>query len=207
MAAYESLPKLADGEYDVIVLGTGLKECILSGLLSVSGRKVLHMDRNDYYGGESASITPLEKLYTLFKKPGKPDAKFGSGRDWNVDLIPKLIMANGLLVKMLIITDVTRYLEFKSVEGSYVFKAGKLHKVPVTEKEALSSSLMGIFEKRRFRSFLMWAHDFDPKNPSTWQGRRCRKSLTSLAWIATLPTLRVMLLLCTRTMTTSTCPA
>ena len=43
-------------EYDVIVLGTGLKECILSGLLSVSGKKVLHMDKNDYYGGESASL-------------------------------------------------------------------------------------------------------------------------------------------------------
>ncbi len=42
--------------YDVIVLGTGLTECILSGLLSVEGKKVLHMDRNDYYGGESASL-------------------------------------------------------------------------------------------------------------------------------------------------------
>lgn len=40
----------------VIVLGTGLTECILSGLLSKDGKKVLHMDRNDYYGGESASL-------------------------------------------------------------------------------------------------------------------------------------------------------
>jgi hypothetical protein len=29
-----------DEEYEVIVLGTGLKECILSGLLSVDGLKV-----------------------------------------------------------------------------------------------------------------------------------------------------------------------
>ena len=29
-----------DQDYDAIVLGTGLKECILSGLLSVSGKKV-----------------------------------------------------------------------------------------------------------------------------------------------------------------------
>ena len=29
-----------DETYDAIVLGTGLKECILSGLLSVSGKKV-----------------------------------------------------------------------------------------------------------------------------------------------------------------------
>lgn len=28
-----------------IILGTGLTECVLSGLLSVDGAKVLHMDR------------------------------------------------------------------------------------------------------------------------------------------------------------------
>ena len=35
----------------------------------------------------------------------------------------------------------TRYLEFKSVEGSYVFKkGGKIFKVPSTESEALTTS-------------------------------------------------------------------
>lgn len=42
-----------DEEYDAIVLGTGLKECILSGMLSVSGKKVLHIDRNNHYGGHT----------------------------------------------------------------------------------------------------------------------------------------------------------
>ena len=60
-------------------------------------------------------------------------------RDWNVDLIPKFLMANGQLVKLLIHTGVTRYLEFKSVEGSYVYKGGKISKVPVDEREALAS--------------------------------------------------------------------
>lgn len=155
--------------YDVIICGTGLKECILSGLMSVAGKKVLHLDRNDYYGGASASITPLEKLFELFKKP-KPAASFGRGRDWNVDLIPKFIMANGILVKMLIHTDVTRYLDFKSVEGSFVWKKpNKIFKVPSNEKEALMTGLMGIFEKRRFKNFLTWAHDYDETKPATWK--------------------------------------
>jgi len=46
----------ADVVHQFVVLGTGLAECILSGLLSVEGKKVLHMDRNDYYGGDSASL-------------------------------------------------------------------------------------------------------------------------------------------------------
>lgn len=39
-----------------------VQECILSGIMSVNGKKVLHMDRNPYYGGESSSITPLEEV-------------------------------------------------------------------------------------------------------------------------------------------------
>ena len=146
-----------DEEYDCIVLGTGLSECILSGMLSVSGKKVLHVDRNKYYGGESASLTPLEDLFTKFGVPAPADEAYGRGRDWNVDLIPKFLMANGQLVKLLIHTGVTRYLEFKSVEGSYVMgKSGKISKVPADEIEALASDLMGLFEKRRFKNFLVF---------------------------------------------------
>lgn len=49
----------------------------------------------------------------------------GRGRDWNVDLIPKFLMANGQLVKMLLYTEVTRYLDFKVVEGSFVYKGAR----------------------------------------------------------------------------------
>lgn len=158
-----------DEDYDCIVLGTGLTECILSGMLSVSGKKVLHMDRNKYYGGESASITPLEDLFQKFGVPSAEDT-YGRGRDWNVDLVPKFIMANGQLVKLLIHTGVTRYLEFKSVEGSYVMgKSGKISKVPADEREALTSDLMGLFEKRRFKNFLVFVQDFDEKDPKTWK--------------------------------------
>ncbi len=151
------------------MLGTGLTECILSGMLSVSGKKVLHMDRNKYYGGESASLTPLDELFTKFGLP-EPGDVYGRNRDWNVDLIPKFIMANGQLVKLLIHTGVTRYLEFKSVEGSYVMgKSGKISKVPADEREALTSDLMGMFEKRRFKNFLVFVQDFDDADPKTWK--------------------------------------
>lgn len=127
------------------------------------------MDRNKYYGGESASLTPLDELFKKFSAPD-PDESYGRGRDWNVDLIPKFIMANGQLVKLLIHTGVTRYLEFKSVEGSYVMgKSGKVSKVPANETEALSSDLMGLFEKRRFKNFLVFVQDFDENDPKTWK--------------------------------------
>ena len=104
-----------DEEYDAIVLGTGLKECILSGMLSVSGKKGLHIDRNKYYGGESASITPLEDFFDKFNLPRDTISEYGRSRDWNVDLIPKFLMANGSLVKKWVeIRFVTLWHNFES---------------------------------------------------------------------------------------------
>ena len=166
-------------EYDVIVMGTGLKECILSGLLSVKGKKVLHIDRNGYYGGETASLN-ITNLWAKFKPGVEPPKEFGHNRDWNVDLVPKFIMANGVLVKMLLHTKVTRYLEWKCVDGSYVFQVSKggmfssakaaIHKVPANDSEALKSPLMGLFEKKRCRDFYIYVQDIDFKKPETWKG-------------------------------------
>ncbi|KAL1917592.1 uncharacterized protein VTP21DRAFT_3985 [Calcarisporiella thermophila] len=158
-----------DEEYDVIVLGTGLTECILSGLLSVEGKKVLHLDRNDYYGGESASLN-LTQFYRKFRDGQQQPAEFGRDRDWNIDLIPKFMMANGELVKVLVHTDVTRYLEFKQIAGSYVYRDGRISKVPATEMEAVRSPLMGLFEKRRAKKFFEFIQNWRDEDPATHNG-------------------------------------
>ena len=147
-------------------MGTGLTECIMSGLLSTQGKRVLHVDRNNYYGADTASLS-LQNLFQKFAN-AEPPATMGHSRDWNVDLVPKFIMACGKLVKILLHTKVTRYLDFKSVDGSYVFKDGKILKVPATPAEALSSALMGFFEKRKFRSFLIFLDNYEKDKPSTW---------------------------------------
>lgn len=153
-----------DDQYDCVILGTGLKECILSGVLSVEGKKVLHMDRNSYYGGETASLN-LKQIYEKFNKPAKDS--LGQAREFNIDLIPKFLTSAGTLVQILIKTDVTRYLDFKAVDGSFVIQGGKVYKVPSTTGEALSSPLMGIFEKRRCASFLEYVTSYDEKDPKT----------------------------------------
>ncbi|XP_073272957.1 guanosine nucleotide diphosphate dissociation inhibitor At5g09550-like isoform X1 [Primulina huaijiensis] len=158
-----------DEEYDVIVLGTGLKECILSGLLSVDGLKVLHMDKNDYYGGESSSIN-LTQLWKRFRGNDQPPAELGASREYNVDMIPKFMMANGILVRVLIHANVTKYLNFKAVDGSFVYNKGKIHKVPATDVEALKSPLMGLFEKRRARKFFVFVQEFEESDTKTHEG-------------------------------------
>ncbi|KAJ7654973.1 GDP dissociation inhibitor [Mycena polygramma] len=158
-----------DEEYDVIVLGTGLTECILSGLLSVEGKKVLHMDRNDYYGGDSASLN-LTQLYRKFRPGQEPPSELGRDRDYAVDLVPKFIIASGELTKILVHTDVTRYLEFKQIAGSFVYRDGRISKVPSTEMEAVKSPLMGLFEKRRAKKFFEFLQGWKDEDPATHQG-------------------------------------
>lgn len=165
-----------DEEYDCIVLGTGLKECIISGILSVEGKKVLHMDRNNYYGGESASLN-LNQLFQKFYPSQKPADSLGANRDYNVDLVPKFLMATGLMVKFLLKTGVTRYLELQAVQGSYVYKDKKIHKVPSTATEAMASGLMGIFEKRRCAEFLKYVQNYKQDEPKTWEGTDCSSVL------------------------------
>ena len=166
-------------EYDVIVCGTGLKECVLSGLLAVKGKKVLHIDRNEYYGGETASLN-LTNLWKKFKGGEQPPKQYGHNRDWNVDLIPKFIMADGKLVKMLLHTKVTKYLEWKCVDASYVcqqqaagwMSAAKMAvcKVPTNPTEALKSQLMGMMEKKRVVTLYKFINGVNEDDSSTWGG-------------------------------------
>jgi hypothetical protein len=155
-------------EYDVVILGTGLTECILSGLVSVEGKKVLHLDRNAYYGGECASLS-LSQMFEKYRPGTQPPEALGRDRDWAIDQIPRFSMASGEFVKILVYTDVTRYLEFKQIAGSYVFKEGKIAKVPASEAEAISSPLMGMFEKRRLQKFMEFIQKYRFDNPATQQ--------------------------------------
>ncbi|RRT83027.1 hypothetical protein BHE74_00008498 [Ensete ventricosum] len=133
-----------DEEYDVIVLGTGLKECILSGLLSVDGLKV--------------------RFATEFILSDQRIARF--------------MMANGTLVRVLIRTGVTKYLNFKAVDGSFVYNNGKIYKVPATDVEALKSTLMGLFEKRRARKFFIYVQDYEDDDPKSHEGLDLNKVTT-----------------------------
>lgn len=167
-----------DEEYDAVVCGTGLTECILSGLLSQEKMKVLHVDRNGYYGGESASLN-LTNLYQKFVPGENPPKEFGANRDWNVDLTPKFVMSAGKLVKVLLKTQLTKYLDWRLVDGTYVYQYQKpgffsgpklIHKVPANDAEAAISPLMSLFEKGRCRTFFQFCDRWNTNNPQTFKG-------------------------------------
>jgi Rab GDP dissociation inhibitor len=116
----------------------------------------------------------LFKKYGNYNKGEEPWKKYGRTNDWNIDLVPKLLMSSGELTNILVSTDVTRYLEFKQVAGSYVQQGSgpkaTVAKVPSDAKEALTSSLMGIFEKRRMKAFIEWVGTFSEADSTSHKG-------------------------------------
>lgn len=64
----EIMVSRSDEPYDLIIVGTGVVESLLSCFAAKNGKKVLHLDSNEYYGGNHASF----QLSTMIKafKPG-----------------------------------------------------------------------------------------------------------------------------------------
>ena len=115
-------------------------------------------------------LPSLCQLYRKFRPNETAPTKLGKDRDYNIDLIPKFIISSGELTKMLVHTEVTRYLEFKQIAGSFVYRDGKISKVPSTEMEAVKSPLMGLFEKRRAKKFFEFLQNWKDDDPATHQG-------------------------------------
>ena len=99
-------------------------------------------------------------------------------------MVPKFIMAGGQLVKLLILTGVANYMEFKPVDGSYVYRkgsaGGKIFKVPTTPKEAMKSGLLGMVEKGRMAQFTAWVDGVKLEDRATW----CSKGMTGSTKLA-----------------------
>ena len=97
-------------------------------------------------------------MYKKFNKEPSEKAKkkLGNSREYCVDLIPKFIMSCGKLSDILYITGVTNYLEFQCVDGSFVYdgKTRKTYKMPSTPEEAMSTPLLSLFQKMKYKSFL-----------------------------------------------------
>lgn len=127
----------------------------------------------------SVNLEYLFKKYQPSNAASEPWKKYGRANDWNIDLVPKLLMSNGELTNILVSTDVTRYLEFKQIAGSYVQQGNgtkaTVAKVPDGPAEALRSPLMGIFEKRRAKKFLEFVGGYKSEDPSTHGGVEVKK--------------------------------
>eukprot|EP00941_MAST-03F_sp_MAST-3F-sp1_P002598 g2598.t1 len=196
----------ARGKYDAIVLGTGIQSCLLGLCLAQAGKSVLQVDREKYYGGEGASLA-LDEFFQKFKGPDgynkaweKPVAQggrgFGRAFNWQIDLVPKFIMAQGDLVKLLVhalgADRVSKYGSYCSIGASFVYKGegtsggwfgsgpkSYLFKVPSTKTEALKTPLVGMLQKKALITFLQQCQNTDPQVARAGRDANLPRSMTA----------------------------
>lgn len=82
---------------------------------------------------------------------------------------------------MLLKTGVDQYLDWKIIDGTYVYQwdkggifskaKGVIHKVPANSSEAVTSDLMGLLEKNRCRKFFEFIQEFDANNAKTHKSK------------------------------------
>ena len=162
-----------ENNYDIIVLGTGIKEYIILGLLLKYPKikkvmlkqediKICQINKDKLIGEDSPSLN-LTQLWYHFNRNKNCPEQLGEDKDWNIDLIPKIMMTNSPLVKLLLITEVYHYIEWKNIEEAFVYQydkggmftsaKGKIYKVPASQEDLVNSDLMGMFEKNRCKKF------------------------------------------------------
>ncbi|XP_037008483.2 rab proteins geranylgeranyltransferase component A 2 [Artibeus jamaicensis] len=90
------------------------------------------------------------------------------GRRFNIDLVSKLLYSQGLLIDLLIKSNVSRYAEFKNVTRILAFREGKVEQVPCSRADVFNSKELTMVEKRMLMKFLTFCLDYE-QHPDEYQ--------------------------------------
>ncbi|KAI9786348.1 MAG: Rab proteins geranylgeranyltransferase component A [Peltula sp. TS41687] len=136
------MDSLDDTVWDVVISGTGLQQSLLALALSRSDKRVLHVDRNDYYGGPDAAFSlqeaeswskrivdesPYFKHVSVSQHDAKSGASDGPGsglsfsRAYSLSLSPQIIYTQSPLLGALVSSKVYRQLEFQAIGSWWIY--------------------------------------------------------------------------------------
>lgn len=164
----------AEDTFDVVVSGTSLVNTIVAAALSLAGLTVLHVDGNEFYGEEEATLdldhfrdylkqhcgNTFYASYCHFHGEQAIDDARPNWRKYQMDLTPKLMACDGPLVQLLIQADVAKYLEFKTLEAEYLkHEEDARLRVPCSKSDVFQSTAISLIEKRYLMKFLTLFQD------------------------------------------------
>uniref|UniRef100_A0A2K6TT19 Rab proteins geranylgeranyltransferase component A n=1 Tax=Saimiri boliviensis boliviensis TaxID=39432 RepID=A0A2K6TT19_SAIBB len=91
------------------------------------------------------------------------------GRRFNIDLVSKLLYSRGLLIDLLIKSNVSRYAEFKNITRILAFRDGRVEQVPCSRADVFNSKRLSMVEKRMLMKFLTFCMEYE-KYPDEYKG-------------------------------------
>ncbi|XP_072601132.1 rab proteins geranylgeranyltransferase component A 1 isoform X5 [Vulpes vulpes] len=90
------------------------------------------------------------------------------GRRFNIDLVSKLLYSRGLLIDLLIKSNVSRYAEFKNITRILAFREGRVEQVPCSRADVFNSKQLTMVEKRMLMKFLTFCMEYE-KHPEEYK--------------------------------------
>ncbi|KAK2782115.1 Rab proteins geranylgeranyltransferase component A [Onygenales sp. PD_12] len=167
------MEQLTDVVWDVLIAGTGLPQALLALALSRSGKKVLHVDKHDYYGGSEAAFSlqeadawvkqineapgsaPFESV-SISSSPSDDGGKLSPSRAYTLSLSPQLIYSRSRLIPSLISSRSYKQLEFQAVGSWWVYREANasLNRVPGSREDVFADDSMSNKSKRSLMKFL-----------------------------------------------------
>lgn len=90
------------------------------------------------------------------------------GKRFNIDLVSKLLYSQGLLIDLLIKSNVSRYTEFKNVTRILAFREGRVEQVPCSRADVFNSKELTMVEKRVLMKFLTFCLNYE-RHPDEYQ--------------------------------------
>ncbi|XP_075428969.1 rab proteins geranylgeranyltransferase component A 1 [Ascaphus truei] len=86
---------------------------------------------------------------------------FKGGRRFNIDLVSKFLYSRGLLIDLLIKSNVSRYADFKNVTRILTYHSGRIEQVPCSRADVFTSKQLSMIEKRTLMKFLTFCADYE----------------------------------------------
>ncbi|KXX79250.1 Rab proteins geranylgeranyltransferase component A [Madurella mycetomatis] len=185
------MESLSDTFWDVVISGTGLQQSLLELALSRSGKKILHIDPNDFYGGAEAAFSLQDAESWVARVSGdggglfgsasitRPDGATGlsSSRSYSLALAPRLIHARSALLSHLVSSHAYRQVDFLAVGSFFILKPpqGSSHqrtlvRIPSTREDVFSTTAISSKAKRGLMKFLKFVLDYESSPQlESWQ--------------------------------------
>ena len=162
--------------YDAIVVGTGLKESLLAGLLAQNGKLVLQLESADELGGPTGAVD-LQQLSELTEGPGGKlsEAKLGKPSDYRIERAPKMFIASGQQLQLLVHSGAWQQMNppgFKRVHRALMYRKRPdgqpdVHRVLANSEDVLKTRMLAPLEKARVVQFFLWVEKYDENDSRT----------------------------------------
>jgi len=169
-----SLAAELKSRYDVVVLGSGMKQSLLAGLLASHGKEVLQLDPV----ANAGKSFDLQQFAYELDGPGAKlpaESKVGKGSDYSIERAPKMFIASGNQLQLLVASGAWQHMSppgFKRVHRSLMYRQrpdGKpdVHRVLANSEDVVKTRMLAALDKARVVQFFLWIERYDENDEKT----------------------------------------